>query len=258
MTRPTKARVRQSFERAAPTYDSAASVQRQICHELANRMADRLPALPAVTRLLDAGCGTGYAQALLQTRFPAAHAVALDLSAGMLQRIAAPCCRLAGDLEHLPLADASIDLYWSSLAVQWCDLAKTLAEARRVLKPGGQLALASLGPATFHELRTAFADVDDYHHTLNFHTPEETTQIATAAGLVAVDVQKGTETAHYADFKTLLKAVKAIGANQLGSGRRTSLMSRTDFQRAETAIEALRTPAGLPLSYDVTYLIARK
>jgi malonyl-CoA O-methyltransferase len=258
MTRPTKARVRQSFERAAPSYDSAASVQRQICHELADRMANRLPALPAVTRLLDAGCGTGYAQALLQARFPAAHAVALDLSAGMLQRIAAPCCRLAGDLEHLPLADASIDLYWSSLAVQWCDLAKTLAEARRVLKPGGQLALASLGPATFHELRTAFADVDDYRHTLNFHTPEEIAQIATAAGLVAVDVQKGTETAHYADFKTLLKAVKAIGANQLGSGRRTSLMSRTDFQRAETAIEALRTPAGLPLSYDVTYLIARK
>ena len=258
MTRPTKARVRQSFERAAPTYDSAASIQRQICHELAKHLTDHLPSLPAATRLLDAGCGTGYAQALLQTRFPAAHAIALDLSAGMLQRIATPCCRLAGDLEHLPLAAASIDLYWSSLAVQWCDLAKTLAEARRVLKPGGQLALASLGPATFHELRTAFADVDNHQHTLVFHTPAEIAQIANATGLLAVDVQKGTKTAHYADFKTLLKAVKAIGANQLGSGRRTSLMSRTDFQRAETAIEALRTPAGLPLTYDVAYLIARK
>ena len=130
--------------------------------------------------------------------------------------------------------------------------------SHRVLRPGGQLALASLGPATFHELRTAFADVDDHRHTLSFHTPEEISQIATAAGLVAVDVQKSTKTAHYADFKTLLKAVKAIGANQLGSGRRTSLMSRTDFQRAETAIEALRAPAGLPLTYDVTYLSARK
>ena len=176
----------------------------------------------------------------------------------MLRRIGTACCRVAGDLEHLPLADASIDLYWSSLAVQWCDLAKTLAEARRVLKPGGQLALASLGPATFHELRTAFADVDNHQHTLNFHTPEEIAQIARTAGLLAVNVQKGTEIAHYADFKTLLKAVKAIGANQLGSGRRTSLMSRTDFQRAEKAIEALRTPAGLPLTYDVTYLTARK
>lgn len=255
MIRPSKARVRLSFERAAPTYDSAASVQRQICDQLAGLLVDQPP---SVMRLLDAGCGTGYALDHLTTRFTAAHVVALDFSGAMLRRIGAACCRVAGDLEHLPLADASIDLYWSSLAVQWCDLAKTLAEAHRVLKPGGQLALASLGPATFHELRTAFADVDDHRHTLSFHTPEEISQIATAAGLVAVDVQKGTKTAHYADFKTLLKAVKAIGANQLGSGRRTSLMSRTDFQRAETAIEALRAPAGLPLTYDVTYLSARK
>ena len=254
MTRPSKARVRQSFERAAPTYDSAATVQRHIC----NHLADRLPAMSPVERLLDAGCGTGYAQTLLQKRFPAAHAVALDLSAGMLQRIAAPCCRLAGDLEHLPLADASIDLYWSSLAVQWCDLARALAEARRTLRPGGHLALASLGPATFHELRTAFAGIDEYRHTLAFHTVDEVRQLATATGLVAVDVQKGTEIAHYADFRTLLRAVKAIGANQLGSGRRTSLMSRAAFSRAEAACEALRTPAGLPLTYDVTYLTARK
>ncbi len=254
MTRPSKARVRQSFERAAPTYDSAATVQRHIC----NHLADLLPATLAVERLLDAGCGTGYAQALLQKRFPAAHALALDLSAGMLQRIAAPCCRLAGDLEHLPLADASIDLYWSSLAVQWCDLTRALAEARRILRPGGQLALASLGPSTFHELRTAFAGIDDYRHTLAFHSEEEVRQLATAAGLVAVDVQNGTEIAHYPDFRTLLRAVKAIGANQLGSGRRTSLMSRAAFARAEAACETLRTPAGLPLTYDVTYLTTRK
>ena len=254
MTRPTKARVRQSFERAAPTYDSAASVQRQICDELAGLLDNQSP---AVAHLLDAGCGTGYALPLLQSLFPAARIVALDLSCAMLGRVAAPCCRLAGDLEHLPLADASIDLYWSSLAVQWCDLAKTLAEARRVLRPGGHLALASLGPATFHELRTAFADVDDHRHTLSFQTSEESAQIAAAAGLVAVDVKKGTKIEFYPDFKTLLRTVKAIGANQLGSGRRTSLMSRADFQRAENAIETLRTPAGLPLTYDVITLHAR-
>ncbi len=253
MTKPSKARIRQSFERAAPTYDSAATVQRHICSHL----ADRLPAMPPVERLLDAGCGTGFAQPLLQSRFPAAQAIALDLAPGMLQRIAARCCRLAGDLEHLPLADASIDLYWSSLAVQWCDLAKALAEARRVLRPGGCLALASLGPATFHELRHAFVGIDDYHHTLAFHTSVETGRLAADLGFAAVDVKNGTEIAHYADFRTLLKAVKAIGANQLGSGRRTSLMSRAAFTRAAAACETLRTPAGLPLTYDVTYLTAR-
>ena len=40
MTRPAKARVRQSFERAAPTYDSAADVQRRICDHLLAALPD--------------------------------------------------------------------------------------------------------------------------------------------------------------------------------------------------------------------------
>ena len=252
-TRPSKARIRQSFERAAPSYDSAAAIQRRICV----RLADGLPTI-APARLLDAGCGTGYAQATLQERFPAAHAIALDLSPAMLQRVKNPCSRVAGDLEQLPLADASLDLYWSSLAVQWCDLAAALREARRVLRPAGRIALASLGPATFHELRHAFAGVDDHRHTLGFHTAGEIRQMARDAGLSTDDVQNRTETAHYADFRTLLRSVKAIGANQLGDGRRTSLLSRAAFLRAAAAFEALRTPDGLPLTYDVIYLYARR
>lgn len=252
MTKPSKARIRQSFERAAPTYDGAAQIQRRICQQL----AASLPAL-APARLLDAGCGTGYALPLLQSRFPAAQALAIDLSAGMLQRIAAPCWRLAGDLDHLPLADASLDLYWSSLAVQWCDLPAALREARRVLRAGGHLALASLGPETFHELRHAFAGVDTFRHTLPFHTPQEVARMAGEAGFARFAVHQGREVAHYADFKSLLRAVKAVGANQLGDGRRPSLMSRAAFQQAETACETRRTPGGLPLTYDVIFLSAQ-
>ncbi|MBL8429981.1 MAG: malonyl-ACP O-methyltransferase BioC [Dechloromonas sp.] len=251
--RPSKSRIRESFERAAPTYDGAADIQRRICAQLAAGLPEIVPA-----RLLDAGCGTGFAQAELQARFPNAHSVALDLSPAMLDRVAAPCCRVSGDLEHLPLADASLDLYWSSLAVQWCNLAIALSEAHRALRPGGLVALASLGPATFHELRHAFANVDDYRHTLSFHSENEMRNIAVNQGFAAVNTLKSTKTAHYADFKTLLRAVKAIGANQLGDGRRTSLMSRTTFQHAEAAYEQLRTSAGLPLSYDVIYLYATK
>lgn len=252
MTRPSKARVRQSFERAAASYDNAADIQRRCC----TRLLDGLTMDSPASRLLDAGCGTGYAQPLLQARFPDAHAVALDISSGMLQRIAMPCSRIAGDLEHLPLADACLDLYWSNLAVQWCDLPRALAEARRVLRPSGRIAIASLGPGTFRELRHAFASVDEYRHTLGFHSPQEVRQMAEAAGWRAVDVQSATETAFYADFKTLLRAVKAIGANQLGEGRRAGLMSRSAFVKAETACEEQRTPAGLPLTYDVINLYA--
>lgn len=252
MTKPAKARVRLSFERAAATYDCAADVQRRIC----DRLAAGLPLLTPA-RLLDAGCGTGYALPLLQARFPAAQAFALDLSAAMLARIAAPCLRLVGDLEQLPLADASLDLYWTSLAVQWCELAAVLGEAARTLRPDGWLALATLGPATFGELRHAFAGVDEHAHTLPFHPPEEVGEIAAAAGLAVVDVRRHREIAYYADFRSLLQAVKAVGANQLGRGRRTGLLSRAGFARAEAALESLRTPAGLPLTYDVITLYAR-
>ncbi len=253
MNKPAKARVRQSFERAAATYDSAADVQRRICHTL-------LDAVPTTTagRVLDAGCGTGYALPLLRQRFAQADLLALDLSAAMLQRIACPCTRLVGDLERLPLPAGSLDLHWSSLAVQWCDLPAVLGEARRTLRGDGWLALASLGPETFKELRHAFAGVDAYRHTLVFHTPEEIRAMAEAACFAAVEVRQGTETAYYPDFRSLLKAVKAVGANQVGDGRRTSLMSRAAFARAEAAAETLRTPAGLPLTYDVIYLLARK
>lgn len=253
MSQPAKARVRQSFERAAASYDSAAAIQRGICDDLLAGLPDMLPGC-----VLDAGCGTGYALPALARRFPGAKLLGLDLSTAMLARVAAPCERLAGDLEHLPLAAASIDLYWSSLAVQWCELPAVLHEARRCLAPGGRMALATLGPGTFRELRHAFAGIDTHRHTLAFHDAETVAALADAAGLSAVDASRQERTAFYADFKSLLRAVKAVGANQLGAGRRTALLGRTAFARAEAAYGELRTPSGLPLTYEVITLYAQR
>jgi len=254
MTRPSKQRIRQAFERAAPTYDGAGGIQREICHALLATLADVAPPVS----LLDAGAGTGYALPLLAERFPAAERVAVDLSAAMLAHIATPCHRLVGDLEQLPLAAARLDLYWSSLAVQWCELPPTLAEARRVLRQGGRLAVATLGPDTFGELRLAFAGVDDYRHTLPFHTPEEIARMAATAGFTGIAVNRRRHLAHYADFRSLLRAVKALGANQVGDGRRRHLMGRAAFAAAEAAAESQRTAAGLPLTYDVLIVTAQR
>jgi malonyl-CoA O-methyltransferase len=252
MSRPPKARVRHSFGRAAASYDAAAVVQRRVCDLLVATLAG------TAGRILDVGCGTGYALDLLGARCPDADLVALDISQTMLARVAAPCAKIAGDAEHLPFADTTFDFYWSSLTLQWCDLSRALAEARRVLAPGGELAIATLGPTTFHELRHAFAGVDGHRHTLAFHGTDEVGQRAADAGLVAAGVQTRRETAYYPDFRSLMRAVKAIGANQVGPGRRTGLMGRTALARAEAAIEELRTPAGLPLTYDVITLNARR
>ena len=48
MSRPPRARIRDSFERAAPTYDAAAAVQRRVCA----RLAAGLPAAEALAALI--------------------------------------------------------------------------------------------------------------------------------------------------------------------------------------------------------------
>ncbi len=255
MTKPDKYRIQQSFGRAASTYDSATPAQRRICDHL----LQNLPVEAAFSQVLDAGCGTGYGLQQLQEKFPTARFVALDLSPDML----AICptdnntLKITGDLESLPLLQTSIDLYWSSLAVQWCHLPSALHEAHRILKPGGQLALATLGPKTFHELRHAFSAVDEHQHTLGFHTEAEVKDIAEAKGFTDLRLETWCEQVFYPDFKSLLMGVKASGANQLGAGRRQTLLSKEGFKQAESRYETFRTERGLPLSYHVIALYSQ-
>lgn len=254
METPSKSRIRAAFGRAAGRYDQAATIQRTICQ----RLAELIPADCAPQRLLDAGTGTGYALGLLGERFPGAEPVALDFAPAMLARVPPPTGRVAGDIEALPLATASIDLYWSSLAVQWCDLRRALSEARRVLRPGGHLLLATLTSETFGELRQAFAGIDTHRHTLAFEPPAAIANALSATGFRIGKQQREHHVAHFPDLVALLGSIKAIGANQLGDSRRRALLGRGAFRQAAATWETLRTPAGLPLSYDTLLFAATR
>ena len=251
--KPTPAQVRRAFGRAAQTYDAAAAIQRQ-----AGQLLDaRLGALDCAPRVvLDAGCGTGFGLRLLAARWPQARLLALDIAAPMLRQVGdGAAARVQADVHHLPLADACVDLYWSCLTLQWCDLARALAEARRVLRPGGWLALATLGQDTFTELRHAFAAADEFEHTVRFADPAPIVQ---QAGFAETHVTRQRLTAHYPDLTALLHAIRRTGANQLGSTRRRTLLGRQAWQRAQLAYEALRQPDGLPLGYDLYWIRARR
>ena len=160
----SKRAVRAAFDRAAAAYDSVAHVQRSACDRL---FALGAPHRPDARRLLDAGCGTGYALPGLHRLFPDAELLAVDFAPAMLARLSAglahPVC---ADLEQLPVTDTCVDLLWSSYALQWCAPRRALADIARVLRPGGQVWLATLGPGTLFELRDAFAAVDDAEHVL--------------------------------------------------------------------------------------------
>jgi malonyl-CoA O-methyltransferase len=253
---PIKQRIRESFDRAAATYDAAAVVQRWVCDRLLAGF-DHTQTTPG--RLLDAGCGTGYGARLLRRQWPEAHITGVDFAAAMLARARHDtdlCC--AANIEELPFASRCFDLWWSSLTVQWCDNDKVFAEAARVLGPAARVAVSTLGPNTFHELRAAFAGVDRHRHTLPFDEAESLSAALARAGFDSVTLRREQHTVYYTDLKTLLRAVKAIGAHNVGAGGRRGMMGRAAWQKLETAYEKQRQAAGLPASYDVILAYAKK
>lgn len=95
--------------------------------------------LPAGARtVLDLGAGTGIlTKDLLEL---ALDVIAVEPLPEMRALIPTEATALAGTAEAIPVADASVDLVISGQAWHWFDIAAAVAEARRVLRPGGRLA----------------------------------------------------------------------------------------------------------------------
>lgn len=104
-------------------------------------------------RVLDIGCGTGRMLALLAPR--AESVLGIDLSRRMLAlartRIAeqglANCSVRQADMARLPLADDSFDLVVLCMVLHYAEEpGVVLAEAARVVAPGGSVAVVDLAP----------------------------------------------------------------------------------------------------------------
>jgi SAM-dependent methyltransferase len=95
--------------------------------------------------VVELGCGTAYLSGLLARQ--GARPVGVDLTPAQLAT-AARCQRRFGlrfplveaDAANVPLADASFDLVVSEYGASvWCDPDRWVAEAARLLRPGGRL-----------------------------------------------------------------------------------------------------------------------
>lgn len=249
-----KTAVARSFGRAAASYDAAAHLQRAVCRQL----LDTVDRNWQPRRILDLGSGTGYGSELLRQRFPRAEIIALDLAEGMLQfaRSVRPVADayIAADAEQLPLASGSVDLVFSSMALQWCyDLPQLFAELRRVTASGGRQLIATLGPGTLRELKESWAQVDRDVHVNRFLPQKEWLEAAAKAGLKAA-VHREERVLHFDTSLQLMRELKNIGAHNVNRGAGQGLMSRARLRRLAAAYEPLRTGAGLPASYEIYYL----
>lgn len=108
---------------------------------------------PARGLAWDCACGSGQASVDLAAWFE--RVVATDASAKQLEgAVAHPGVEYrVAPAEASGLADASVDLITVAQALHWFDRPRFYAEARRVLKPGGVLAVWSYGVQTLDDLR---------------------------------------------------------------------------------------------------------
>jgi malonyl-CoA O-methyltransferase len=257
MSKVDKRRVRAAFSRAAPRYDEVAVLQR----EIAERMLERLDLFSIrPKRVLDLGAGTGHALDRLLAKYREADLYALDFAHPMLGQakrrgrwLRRPRC-LCADMDHIPLADASIDLIFSNATVQWSnDLQGTLKEFRRVLRDDGLLIFTTFGPDTLFELREAWAEVDGHRHTNQFLDMHDVGDAMLRAGFAqpVLDVDRIRLT--YGAAEDLMRDLKHLGAHSVAEGRNPAITGRARLAAVKQAYERFRRDGLLPATYEVIH-----
>jgi malonyl-CoA O-methyltransferase len=248
--------IRRAFSRAAPAYNAVAVLQ----HEVESRLLEQLDYLETPpARIVDLGCGPGRASAVLRRRWPKAHTIGLDLALPMLREARGswwrPLPRVCADVQALPLAEASVDLLFSNLCLQWVeDLPATLAGLRRVLRPGGLLLFSTFADDTLGELRAAFAEADGgAGHVSPFLPMQRIGDAVLAAGFRDPVLDSDRFTLTYDEPRQLMRELRAIGAGNALAERRRSLTGKGRMQRALAAYERFRANGRVPARYEICY-----
>jgi malonyl-CoA O-methyltransferase len=143
---------------------------------------------------------------------------------------------------------------FSSLAIQWCPRPRHLfAELARVLKPGGRCFFTSLGPATLHELRSAWAAVDAHQHVNTFLPVTELVHAAATIPGITLSVATTRVCMEYQRVGELLAELKTLGAHNMNRDRPTGLTSRRTLQGMLQSYETWRVNDVLPATYEVIF-----
>jgi ubiquinone/menaquinone biosynthesis C-methylase UbiE len=182
--------------------------------------------------LLDVACGTGIVARVARRRLgPGSRVVGVDLSPLMVAhaRVVAPDIDFReGGAEKLPVAsDERFDVVTSQQGLQFfTDKPAAIAEMRRVLEPGGRLAIATWRPIDEAPLilelqRVAekrVGPIDDRRHS--FGDADALAELLAAAGFADVHVQRRERTIRFADGITFaqLNAMAVVGMSQQGKG----------------------------------------
>jgi malonyl-CoA O-methyltransferase len=247
--------VAERFSKAAHRYDKLASIQ----HTIAQQGLQNLPA-QLVGKALDIGCGTGVHTQSLNVR--GLDAVGVDIAEGMLALAGTNYPHLTfrhGSAQALPIDNNSIDVVFSSMALQWASNLHCVAqEIHRVLKNGAVAELAIMVSGSFEELTLARKLAQ---------LPKAITPLPTAgswnrafrdAGLAVKRVITRNYVDSHSDIMSLLRSVKGVGAGE--TGKQQKVLSRQDIKKLSMAYHnIIHGEAGcLPLTYRVCHFRLEK
>jgi SAM-dependent methyltransferase len=226
--------------------DGAAFLVERAAADLSDRMAAVLRSFAVAG---DIGTPTGHAVAALRASGQVETVLRLAPSPSM-EKSAVPTA--VADEERLPLADTSIDLAVSLLALQSVnDLPGALTQIRRALRPDGLFLGCLVGGGTLGELRQAFtvaeAEVEGgaSPHVAPFADVRDLGGLLQRAGFALPVTDLDSLTVRYADPFALLRDLRAMGAtNVLVARRRTPLRRATLLRMAEVYAERFADPDG--------------
>jgi len=262
VNRVDKRRVRAAFSRSATAYDARATVQRRVRERVVALLAE---AAPRAGRALDVGAGTGALLARLAEARPDLAAAAVDLAPGMCAAVRAAAPRAlvaAADAEALPFRAGAFELLVSTSTFQWLPrLEPALAEARRVLAPGGLLCVALFGQRTLVELRDAWRVASGpaaAGRTHAFLSRADVLAALEAARLRDATVFEEDLVEWHEDARAVLRALKGVGASSAVPGRAGLGGRARTLEMLRRYDEAHAGPQGVPATYHVVYAVARR
>lgn len=163
--------VRGVFERVASRYDIMNDVMSMGMHRLWKQRFVSCVRGSAQSVFLDVAGGTGDIALRLKERF-SAPVIVCDINAAMLNAgrdrmidkgQGGGMRYLCANAESLPLPDRSVDIYTIAFGIRnVTDIPKALAEAYRVLKPGGQFLCLEFTPDIAPALKPVY-DAYSFH-----------------------------------------------------------------------------------------------
>ena len=147
--------VRSMFDAIAPRYDLINRLMTFGLDQAWRRATIEALALPTGSLVLDLACGTGDLTRLAQKA--GYRVIGADLSAGMLAANGTAVPLVESESSALPFPDGAFDGIVCGYALRnFTNLAASLADMARILRPGGRLAVLEVDAPESRFLRTGY------------------------------------------------------------------------------------------------------